>query len=120
MLNLNEIVGRLNAAPVRFKELMEQERYSEAKWLFYDCMATAVLIEMDEAVMDRLFGERGAFEPELVKIAYEKAGGGLDRTAEDYAEDARTRSNVRFSLYKKRVLERLNAIPEGVENSNVS
>lgn len=119
MLNLIEIVGRLNAAPVWFKEMMEQERYSDAKWLFYDCMATAVLIELDEAAMERLFGEKGAFEPELVKIAYEKAGGGIDRTAEDYAKDARSRSNVRFSLYKKRVLERFNTTPESLENSSV-
>lgn len=119
MLTINEIVEKLNVAPVQFNQMMQQERYCEAKWLFYDCMVTAVFIELDEEAMERLFGENGAFEQELVKKAYEKAGGGIDRTAEDYAEDARPRGNVRFSLYKKRVLARLNDTPESIEHSGV-
>lgn len=119
MLTMNEIVEKLNIAPVQFNQLMQQERYCEAKWLFYDCMVTAVFIELDEEAMERLFGENGAFAPELVKMAYEKAGGGIDRSAEDYAEDARTRRDVRFSLYKKRVLARLDVAPESIECSGV-
>lgn len=119
MLTMNEIVEKLNVAPMQFNQMMEQERYSEAKWLFYMCMAAAVFIELDEDAMERLFGEQGAFEPELVKKAYEKAGGGIDRSAEDYAEDARTRRNVRVSLYKERVLARLNATSESLECSGV-
>ena len=56
--------------------------------------------------MERLFGENGAFAAELVKKSFEKAGGGIDRSTEDYAEDARHGVNVRFSLYKERVLAR--------------
>ena len=119
MLTMNETVEKLNVAPVQFNQMMQQERYCEAKWLFYDCMVTAVFIELDEEAMERLFGENGAFEPELVKKAYEKAGGGIDRSAEGFAEDARTRRNVRFSLYQKRVLERLEAAPESIEYSGV-
>ena len=119
MLTINEIVEKLNVAPVQFNQMMQQERYGDAKWLFYDCMATAVVIEMDGEAMERLFGENGAFAPELVKMAYEKAGGGIDRSAEDYAQDARTRGNVRFSHYKERILARLNATSESVEGSGV-
>lgn len=119
MLTMNEIVEKLNVAPVQFNQMMQQERFCEAKWLFYDCMVTAVFIELDEEAMARLFGENGAFEQELVKKAYEKAGGGIDKTAEDHAEDARTRRNVRVSLYKERVLARLNTASESLERSGV-
>lgn len=119
MLTINEIVEKLNVAPVQFNQMMQQERYGDAKWLFYMCMATAVFIELDEEAMERLFGEHGAFEPELVKVAYEKAGGGIDRTAEDYAEDARTRRDVRFLLYKERVLAGFKVASESIESGGV-
>ena len=119
MLTLNEIVDKLTVAPVQFKKMVEQERYSDAKWLFYGCMATAVFIEMDDVAMERLFGEQGAFEPEMVKMVYEKAGGGIDRSAEDYAEDARTRRDVRFLLYKERVLAGFKVASESIESGGV-
>lgn len=119
MLTMNEIVEKLNVAPVQFNRMMQQERYCEAKWLFYNCMVTAVFIELDEAAMERLFGEQGAFKSELVKKAYEKAGGGIDRTAEDYAEAERRSRNVRFSFQTKRILERLNGIPDSTKRSSV-
>ena len=109
MLTMNEIVEKLNVAPVQFNRMMQQERYCEAKWLFYNCMVT----------MERLFGEQGAFKPELVKKAYKKAGGGIDRTAEDYAEAERCSRNVRFSFQTKRIQERLNGIPDGTKRSSV-
>lgn len=119
MLTMNEIVEKLNAAPEQFNKLMQEEKYCAAKWLFYDCMVTAVFIELDEAVMERLFGEQGAFEPELVKKAYEKAGGGIDRTAEDYAEAARCSRNVRFSFQEERVPECFNDASDGTKRSGV-
>ncbi len=119
MLTMNEIVEKLTVAPVQFNQMMQQGHFCEAKWLFYNCMATAVVIELDEAAMERLFGEHGAFEPELVKKAYEKAGGGIDRTAEDYAKDERCRRDVCFSFCKERVLERFDGAPDGIECSGV-
>lgn len=119
MLTMNEIVEKLNVAPVQFNRMMQQERYCEAKWLFYNCMVTALFIELDEAAMERLFGEQGVFKPELVKKAYEKAGGGIDRTAKDYAETERCRRDVRFSFRQERVLERPASISDGVKRSRV-
>ena len=119
MLNMIQIVDKLNATPAQFDQLMKEEKYCQAKWLFYDSMVTAVFIEMDEAAMERLFGENGAFTPELVKKAYEKAGGGIDRTAEDYAKDARSRDDVRLSSYKERVLARFTVTQAGNERSAV-
>ena len=78
MSNLNEVVEEIKVAPVKFNQLMEQERYCEAKWLFYGCVKTAAFLELDNVLMKHLFGEQGAFAPELVKKAYEKAGGGID------------------------------------------
>ena len=76
MLNPNEITDKLAQAPERFREFMEQEQYTLAKWWHYGCLVTADFIELDNAEMDRLFGEDGAFPPELVKKAYGQAGGG--------------------------------------------
>lgn len=105
MLNMVKILEKLNVAPVQFNQLMQEEKYCAAKWLFYRCMATAVFIELDNEAMERLFGENGAFNQELVKKAYEKAGGGIDRPAEDHAKAAEHGSHVQFLLREKRILE---------------
>lgn len=119
MLTINEIVEKLNVAPVQFNQMMQQERYCEAKWLFYDCMVTAVFIELDDDAMKRLFGENGAFAPELVKKAYEKAGGGIDRPTEDYAKDAGLRRDVRFSFQTERILASSTDRTNGIKSSIV-
>ena len=119
MLSLNEIVNKISTAPVQFEQMMESGRYSEAKWLFYACIATADFIELDNVAMERLFGDNGAFKPELVKEAYEKAGGGIDRLAENHAKDARHGSSIRTSFYTQRALERLKAASESAECSSV-
>lgn len=119
MLVLNEIVEKLNVAPVQFNQLMQEEKYCAAKWLFYDCVATAVVIELDMEAMERLFGENGAFNQELVKIAYEKAGGGIDRSTEDYAKDAGLRRDVRFSFQTERVLASSTDRTNGIKSSIV-
>lgn len=58
MSNLNEVVEEIKAAPTKFNQLIEQERYCEAKWLFYDCVKTAAFLELDNMVMEQLFGEQ--------------------------------------------------------------
>ena len=78
MLSMNEIADKLFLAPERFNGYMQQGRYCEAKWLFYECIVVAVFAELDNAAMERLFGDDGAFDKELVKLAYVKAGGGID------------------------------------------
>lgn len=85
-MNLSEVVEEIKAAPVKFNQLMEQERYCEAKWLFYDCVETSVFLELDNTIMEQLFGKQGAFAPELVKKAYEKAGEGIDRATKSHAK----------------------------------
>lgn len=119
MLSLNEIVNKISAAPEQFEQMMHSGRYSDAKWLFYACIATADFIELDNAAMERLFGDNGAFNPELVKEAYEKAGGGIDRPAENHAENARHGRSVRPSFYTQRALERLKAASESTKCCSV-
>ena len=119
MLSLNEIVNKISAAPEQFEQMMHSGRYSDAKWLFYACIATADFMELDNAAMERLFGDNGAFNPELVKEAYEKAGGGIDRPAENHVKDARNGRSVRSSFYTQRALERIKATPESTEYSSV-
>ena len=119
MLNMMQIVDKLNVAPEQFNQLMQEEKYCQAKWLFYVCLVTAVFVEVDEAVMERLFGENGEFSTELVKKAYEKAGGGIDRSTEDYAEDARYGVDVRFLLQKERILDGTTTAQTGNEHSKV-
>lgn len=120
MLTVNEIVEKLNDAPVQFNQLMQEEKYCAAKWLFYKCMATSVFIELDSEAMERLFGENGAFNQELVRKAYEKAGGGIDRPAENDAENAGACSHVRFSYQKKRIQAGGNAVHKSIVYSDVS
>lgn len=120
MLNRNEIIEKINASPEEFERLMEQGKYCQAKWLFYNCMATAVFVELDAPAMERLFGDQGAFVPELVKKAYEKAGGGIDRPAENNAENERAGRHVRFSFQKKRILAGGNAVHESITYSGIS
>ena len=119
MLSMNEIVNKISAAPAQFEQMISVGRYSEAKWLFYACIATADFIELDNAAMERLFGENGAFKPELVKEAHEKAGGGIDRAAESDAENERPCSNVRLSLYAQRALERFKTSSESEKHSGI-
>ena len=118
MLSMVEIVEKLNVAPVQFNQLMQEEKYCAAKWLFYSCMVTAVFIELDEAAMERLFGEDGAFDQELVKKAYEKAGGGIDRAEGCDAKAEKHGSNVRFLLQAKRILESSETKRNGIADSS--
>lgn len=102
MLDVEKILEKIAiVAPVQFREMMQKKKYCAAKWLFYDCLVTAVFIELDDVTMEGLFGQQGVFEPELVKKAYEKAGGGIDRATENYVEDERKCSNVRFPYHKE-------------------
>ena len=119
MLNLNEIVSKLSSAPERFNYYMEQGKYCEAKWLFFGCIAVAVFAEVDHAVMERLFGEDGAFDKELVKLAYEKAGGGVDRAAENCAKTAGDGRNVWISYFEEELLGSSKAASDGTEHSTV-
>lgn len=120
MLNRNEIIEKINAAPEEFGQLMEQKKYCQAKWLFYNCMATAVFVELDAPAMERLFGDQGAFVPELVKKAYEKAGGGIDRPAESDAQNAGACRHVQFPFQKKGVPKGGNAVHKGITYSSIS
>ena len=119
MLSMNEIADKLFLAPERFNEYMQQGRYCEAKWLFYGCIVVAVFAEADNAVMERLFGDNGAFDKELVKLAYEKAGGGVDRAAENHAETAGDGANVWLSYFQKELLGSGETAQAGVSYSSV-
>lgn len=119
MLSMVEIVEKLNVAPVQFEQLMKEEKYCAAKWLFYSCMVTAVFIELDDTAMERLFGEDGAFNQELVKKAFEKAGGGIDRADERDAEAEKHGRNVRFLLRAKRILEGSETKRNGIMDSTI-
>lgn len=120
MLNRNEIIEKINAAPEEFGQLMQQEKYCQAKWLFYNCIATAVFVELDTPAMERLFGEHGAFDRELVKKAYEKAGGGIDRPAESDAQNAGACRHVQFSFQKKGIPAGGNTVHESITYSSIS
>ena len=74
MLSPDEIADKLHEASEQFKEFMQREQYAAAKRWHYNCLITADFIELDSAALNRLFGEEGAFPPELVRKAYEKAG----------------------------------------------
>ena len=74
MLSPNEVADKLCEASEQFKEFMLKEQYTAAKWWHHSCIVTAEFIELDGSTMSRLFGEKGAFPPELVRKAYEKAG----------------------------------------------
>lgn len=90
MLTANEIVSKIHEQPERFKQLMQEEKYCAAKWCFYSTLVTALFIEMDKPFMERMFGENGLFEEELVRKAFREAGGDIaDRTGDcKEAEDA--------------------------------
>lgn len=120
MLNRNEIIEKINAAPEEFGQLMQQKKYCQAKWLFYNCIATAVFVELDAPAMERLFGEHGAFDRELVKKAYEKAGGEIDRPAESDAKNAGACRHVQFPFQKKGIPAGGNTVHESITYSSIS
>lgn len=80
MLTTKEIPEKLYRSAEEFKEYMQQGRYAAARYKYYVAVKTARFVEMDEKALEKLFGENGAFPPELVKKAWEEKGHAKRRT----------------------------------------
>lgn len=72
MLTTTQMPEKLYKAAEEFKKDMEQGNYCKARYTYYRAVIAAKFIELDMEVVEKLFGEGGAFPPELVKKAWEE------------------------------------------------
>lgn len=75
------IADKINSLPERFRQLMGERRYPEAKACYDDAVTLAVFLELPEEERIQLFGNRpyaedgeeatdGLFQEEMVQRAY--------------------------------------------------
>lgn len=120
MLSVTETVEKLYKMPERFEQLMSEKKYYAAKWLHFECLITAIFIEADESFMEKMFGENGLFDRELLKTAYREAGGGIDNGSGSNEEIENTGRNIRPFIPEKGLLGRVHATQAGDVHSSVS
>ena len=70
MLTEKEAEQKLRGLAQEFRSLMKQRQYAKAKARYEAARSVAVTMEMDEKIIQELFGQRGGKGEVLVKGAF--------------------------------------------------
>lgn len=80
MLTTTQIPEKLYQKAEEFKTAVQQGQHARARYLYYTAIKVAIFVELDEEAKKKLFGQGGAYPPELAKKAWEEKGHAKRRT----------------------------------------